>query len=251
MYIVDNQVMTASHRTTTESDSQILLAVDMQNIEHCYDKGSTQPVLNIPQWQIKLGDQIFLYGHSGSGKTTLLNILAGVLRPTRGILNILDQPFSDYSASKKDKFRAQHIGVVFQQFNLVPFLTVLENIKLAHHFSSSKKMNVTEVAANMLAKLRLSADLLHRPTNQLSVGQQQRIAIARALINQPELLLVDEPTSALDAAARDAFMTLLTETCSELSTTLIFVSHDMQLEKHFSISTSMHELSDVKEPQTC
>jgi putative ABC transport system ATP-binding protein len=146
------------------------------------------------------------------------------------------------SGRQRDKFRAQHIGVVFQQFNLIPYLSVMKNIQLANYFASSGNKAIEESAKALLSKLKLPLTTLDKRSSELSVGQQQRVAIARALINAPEILLVDEPTSALDMSARDAFMQVLIETCDAANTTMVFVSHDMSLKDYFKASVAMPEL---------
>jgi len=224
-------------------------AIALNDVKYHYSDSNSSG-LHIPTWKVHYGDRVFLHGHSGSGKTTLLNLLAGVLTPQSGELSLLGKPFSALPARQRDKFRAQHIGVVFQQFNLIPYLSVLKNIELATYFAKAGKTNVADAAEALLIGLNLPATILHQPANSLSVGQQQRVAIARALINKPEILLVDEPTSALDAAARDAFMTMLIDMCKQQNTTLIFVSHDMYLKKFFETSVEMSSLkqSSLKQP---
>lgn len=227
-------------------NSSAPVAIRLKDVQHRYPK--SQVTLSVAHWEVQAGDRVFLHGPSGSGKTTLLNLLAGVLQPDGGEIALLDQSFSSLPTRKRDKFRARHIGVVFQQFNLVPHLSVLKNIRLAAYFADNKT-NVDSKAAGMIEALRLSPDVLHQSAGSLSVGQQQRVAIARALINEPEILLVDEPTSALDTDARDAFMTMLTALCETHNTTLIFVSHDKSLESYLSSSVSLSALCALKEAE--
>ena len=216
-------------------------AININELSYRYDKSDKAPFY-IPKWQVKQGEHVFLYGDSGSGKTTLLNLLGGVLTPQNGDIILFNKPFSALPSRQRDKFRSQHIGVVFQQFNLIPYLSVLKNIQLASYFAKAGNTQVKQEATTLLSKLKLSADILHKPANTLSVGQQQRIAIARALINKPALLLVDEPTSALDASTRDAFMKLLIALCQQHTITLIFVSHDMHLQRFFKRSVEIASL---------
>ncbi len=225
-------------------------AVSVRGLGHKYHKLDSAG-LYVPEWTLKRGEQVFLHGESGSGKSTLLNLLAGVLTPNEGSINLLGQPFSEKSSRWRDSFRAKHIGVVFQKFNLIPYLSVLKNIQLAAYFAKSKVVNLEEKTLQLLVKLKLPASTLHRPARELSVGQQQRVAIARALINQPELLLVDEPTSALDTSARNAFMVMLTELCQGGNTAMIFVSHDMYLERFFEKSKAMSSLCQLRESNEC
>ena len=215
--------------------------IQLDNLCHQY-KQQKVPSLVIPHWQVEQNQQVFLHGDSGSGKSTLLNLLSGVLTPTSGSIQILAQHLETMSNSQRDRFRAQNIGVVFQTFNLVPYLSVLKNIELAVYFAKSDKQHLTARIEQLLNKLNLSLDLLHKPVNQLSIGQQQRVAIVRALINEPQLLLVDEPTSALDASARDAFLSVLVEMSKEHNTSMVFVSHDKSIEKYFSSSVEIESL---------
>jgi putative ABC transport system ATP-binding protein len=224
---------------TTATENNALLAIHVEGIEYQYHSASEKSDLTIKQFNLQQGERVFLYGDSGSGKTTLLNLLAGVLKPSKGTIHLLGQAFSSLPNRQRDRFRARHIGVVFQQFNLIPYLSVMKNIQLASYFASTEPNTVEEVAKDMLSKLKLPANTLHKRASELSVGQQQRVAIARALINQPEILLVDEPTSALDASARDAFMSVLIETCQAANTTMIFVSHDMGIQDYFDNSIAM------------
>lgn len=209
-------------------------AIHMSDVRHEYRGESDVTSLNIPHWQVEYGDKVFLHGDSGSGKSTLLNLLSGVLLPHSGVISLLGQNTTVMSNTKRDHFRAQHIGVVFQTFNLIPYLSVLDNIELAAHLANNTSPALKDKAAQLLGSLHLDTSLLHRPVKQLSIGQQQRIAIVRALINDPELLLVDEPTSALDASARDAFMQALMDTATQHNTTMVFVSHDHALRDYFS-----------------
>lgn len=177
---------------------------------------------------------MFLKGASGSGKSTLLNLLAGVLAAPIDTVRLLNQDLAALSSRQRDRFRARHVGMVFQQFNLIPYLSVIDNIQMASHFAGLSRSATEERAQRLFDSLKLSNTLLRQRADQLSVGQQQRVAIARALINDPEILLADEPTSALDSELRDRFIHLLLELCQRQNSTLIFVSHDMQLAQHFS-----------------
>jgi len=221
----------------TESPAIKLEAVYLQ-----YDNSNSDVGIYIPAWTVKRGERILLYGESGSGKTTILNLLSGILIPNQGSIEILRQPFSSLPSHRRDRFRAQHIGVVFQQFNLIPYLSVLKNIELACYFAKSNTRKTKAACVELLEQLKLSASILCRPANSLSVGQQQRVAIARALINNPEILLVDEPTSAPDTAAKESFMAILMKMCTLSGTTLVFVSHDMDLRYYFESSIEVSSL---------
>ncbi|TPV57415.1 ABC transporter ATP-binding protein [Aestuariibacter sp. GS-14] len=222
--------------------------IQLNAVSFCYPQSKN--TLRIADWQVKQGERIFLHGKSGSGKTTLLNLLSGILTPEQGSITILDEPFSALTESKRDRFRARHIGVVFQQFNLISHLTVAQNIRLAAHFAGNLPPN-NDRLKTLINALHLPADVLQKKAQQLSVGQQQRVAIARALVNEPEILLVDEPTSALDADARDAFMTLLIDLCEAHNTTLIFVSHDQSLSKYLTSRVSVNDILVFEETNAC
>lgn len=200
-------------------------------------------VLDIEALRIERGERVFLHGPSGSGKSTLLSLLAGVLVPTAGEVRVLGRNLGALGGAARDRFRADHVGFVFQQFNLIPYLTVIENVCLPCGFSASRRgracgeRSVLAEAMRLLSQLGMSGnDLAHRGATALSVGQQQRVAAARALIGSPELIIADEPTSALDAARRANFVDLLFEECRRAGSTLVFVSHDASLKGSFDRS---------------
>jgi len=229
---------------------------------------SDKPIIDINKWRLNKSEHVFLYGPSGCGKSTLLNLLSGILAPQQGTVSILNTDITTLKPSKRDRFRAQHIGVVFQQFNLIPYLSVLDNIRLAMYFANGDvdKESANEENANaqstynnsthiknatkqerivsMLQALQLPKDCIQQKASELSVGQQQRVAIARALINKPDVLIVDEPTSALDASAKNAFMKVLVETVTSSNAALIFVSHDQSLASHFKRVESLTDIND-------
>jgi putative ABC transport system ATP-binding protein len=236
--------MTVSSDARLSSNTE--LAIELSNVSYRYDKNRSQLDLSISDWQVPAGRKLFLRGESGSGKTTVLNLIAGVLVPDAGDIRLLGERFSTLSARKRDVFRAKHIGVVYQQFNLIPFVSVLKNVQLAAHFGATSPDQVESTLAELLPKLALSTDCLSKPAGHLSVGQQQRIAIARALINHPDILLVDEPTSALDAMARDSFMEVLIELCDKFNTTLLFVSHDTYLQQYFKDVIDIAQLNSAQ-----
>ncbi len=208
-------------------------------------------LLDIPSFTLQRGESLFLKGPSGSGKTTLLGLLGGVQKPNRGSIRLLDQDLSTLSASARDRFRVDHTGYICQQFNLLPFLSVRENVELPCHFSTLRTSravqrhgSVAKATNALLAHLGLhQPELLQRRAGDLSIGQQQRVAAARALIGQPELVIADEPTSALDADAREAFLELLFAECREAGSSLLFVSHDQSLARLFDRSLSLAELN--------
>ncbi|WP_412972199.1 ABC transporter ATP-binding protein [Glaciecola sp. MF2-115] len=234
-----------------EVNSERELAVDVDSLAFSYVVN--KPIINIKKWRLAKSEHVFMYGPSGCGKSSLLNLLSGILAPQQGNVSILGQDLSRLKNSERDRFRAKHIGVVFQAFNLVPYLSVLDNIKLAMHFADDKqtlsKMESRSKVLSLLEALQLAPQCLDELAGELSVGQQQRVAIARALINQPELLIVDEPTSALDASAKDAFMKVLIDTATRSQAALIFVSHDMSLAQHFERVESMADINKVNDAE--
>lgn len=196
--------------------------------------GAPADTLALPALSMAPAEAIFLRGASGSGKSTLLAMLAGVLVPTAGTLTLLGHETARLSGPARDRLRADHIGVIFQQFNLLPWLPVRENVRLPLRFSARRRAQAAPgEAERLLAAMGLPEPLWSRPAAQLSVGQQQRVAAARALIGRPALILADEPTSALDEEARDAFMALLLRCCAEAGSALVFVSHDVRLAARF------------------
>lgn len=206
--------------------------IQANNLQYTWP-GAEQPTLDIASFQIQPGEAVFLQGASGSGKSTLLSLLAGTLTTQTGSLEVLDTDLSSLSARQRDHFRASHIGIVFQQFNLLPFLTVGGNLRLAARFAKGTGQDIEARGKQLLESLRLDSGLMERRADQLSVGQQQRVAIARAVINEPELVIADEPTSALDADARDHFIKLLMSIREFSGCTIVFASHDHGLADFF------------------
>jgi putative ABC transport system ATP-binding protein len=195
-----------------------------------------QACLDIPALEIAPGEHVFLHGPSGSGKSTLLGLLGGIALPERGSIELLGQIITTMSGRARDRFRADHIGFIFQQFNLLPWLSALDNVLLPCTFSASRKQRAgaaQEQAARLLSHLDLAPALWDKPAAELSVGQQQRVAAARALIGQPEILIADEPTSALDAPRQFAFIDLLLNEATAAGSALLYVSHDQRLAAHF------------------
>lgn len=201
----------------------------------------------LPALKVARGERVFLHGASGSGKSTLLNLLSGVLRAQAGTVRVLGEELGSLSGARRDRFRAEHLGIVFQLFNLIPYLSVIENVCLPCRFAPERRQRalraggtVAGEARRLLANLDLTdPKLLQRSVTALSVGQQQRVAAARALIGAPELVLADEPTSALDADRRAAFLDLLFRQCGQNGTTLLFASHDALLAPLFDRSVEV------------
>lgn len=220
------------------------MAIELRDVRFAYAEAPDKSVLDIPHWSVPRGEQVFLHGPSGTGKSTLLNLVSGMLPASHGEVLVLGQALGDLSTRQRDRFRANHIGYVFQQFNLIPYLDAVDNVQLASHFSNQRKSAPShEEITELLATLKLSRDDWETPTGRLSIGQQQRVAIARALINQPELLIADEPTSSLDQVNRDNFMAVLMSMAEQSGITLLFVSHDMSLARFFKRVDAITDLN--------
>jgi putative ABC transport system ATP-binding protein len=211
------------------------MAIELENIRFHYPHHPSHPILNISSWKLGKGESVFIHGPSGGGKSTLLHILSGLFTPSQGQVTVLGSRFDTMTVRNRDRFRAAHIGYVFQQFNLIPYLSAFDNILLASTFSSRcNRVNRNTRIKHLLDSLNISETVWNKPTRDLSIGQQQRIAIARALINTPQLLIADEPTSSLDTTNRDSFMSLLMSVVKEHNMSLVFVSHDLSLSNYFS-----------------
>ena len=223
-------------------------ALRLQNVKFTYQQDKAL-ILDIPFWELTTGSCVFLRGASGSGKSTLLNLLSGMLVVTEGELSIAGTQLSELSARQRDRFRANHIGVVFQQFNLISYLSVMDNVLLAAHFVDGVTVDIKQKARELFAQLNISPDLYRQKAMHLSIGQQQRVAIVRALLNSPDILLVDEPTSALDTENRDAFMRLLLRVVKAQGASLVFVSHDLSLASYFETTLELSSINRVQNSQ--
>ena len=209
---------------------------------------TSDPVLDIKQWQVFAGERWCIYGPSGSGKTTLLNVLTGLLTPENGAVSLLGQPLADASAAMRDRLRADHLGYIFQQFNLLPYLSVFDNVRLPVELSSSRRarslanfVTINAEAEHWLSALDLPQTLWQQSVIRLSIGQQQRVAAARALMGAPELIIADEPTSALDPANGERFIEAFNSACRERQTALVMVSHDVAFREQFDRLWPLHE----------
>jgi putative ABC transport system ATP-binding protein len=221
--------------------------VEIANLNFYYRPAKT--VLKIAELNIAKGEKIFLYGPSGSGKTTLLGILAGVLRANEGSVKVLGQDLTQMSGPACDALRGAHIGYIFQMFNLIPYLNVLENIMLPCRVSQERHRRLNgrsraDEAKSLAGRLGIGPIATDNVVD-LSVGQQQRVAAARALLGAPELIIADEPTSSLDEDHREGFLKLLFDQCRDLGSTLIFVSHDRRMMPLFDRAISLAEINRV------
>lgn len=227
--------------------------VQLSELQFSWPK-QTKPVINIAEFSLGRGEHLFLQGPSGSGKTTLLSLIAAVLSPQSGSVVIDNVELGSLRRSQRDQFRVDHIGLVFQQFNLLPFLSVSENVQLSCRFSKSRRARAggTKSALNketlrLLDAMKIdSEEIGHRSTSQLSVGQQQRVAVARALIGRPPLIIADEPTSSLDSDSRQAFLELLFSETKAAGSSLLFVSHDASLASAFDRSVDLRTINKAQ-----
>lgn len=218
--------------------------IDVVDLQFSWPRAA-QPTLHIAEFALHAAEKMFLHGPSGCGKSTLLSLLAGIHLPQRGAVRVLGQDLAALSGPRRDRFRADHVGYVFQQFNLLPYLSVLDNVLLPCRFSKRRQQRAgrpAHAAQELLARLDLHGQL-KQPVSALSVGQQQRVALARALIGAPEILIADEPTSALDAERCASFLQLLFECAAEAHTAVLLVSHDQQLAAQFDRSVSLAKLN--------
>ena len=211
------------------------LAVELRDVVFRWQDGDAF-VLELPELVLAAGEYLFVHGPSGSGKSTLLNLIGGVVQPARGEVRLLGQPLAALGTAARDAFRAAHTGFIFQQFNLIPYLSVLDNVLLPCRFSQRRAERAgdqLQEARRLLSALDIAPELWTRPAHRLSVGQQQRVAAARALLGKPEIIIADEPTSALDAGRQAAFLDLLLAEARAAGSSVLFVSHDLALADHF------------------
>ncbi|MCB6184931.1 ABC transporter ATP-binding protein [Leeia sp. TBRC 13508] len=209
------------------------------------------PCLDIPTFHLQQGESVFLHGASGSGKSTFLGLIAGLQQVKHGELTVMGKSLKEMRNHQRDQFRADYLGIIFQQFNLIPYLSVIDNVLLSCQFSKLRKQQVlstgqslSEAATTLLHALDISD--IHLSVNQLSVGQQQRVAAARALMGKPALIIADEPTSSLDAERQNAFLHLLKNACQVAGSALLFVSHDLRLADTFDRTISMADINHAK-----
>lgn len=206
--------------------------------------------LALEQLEVPGGKTLFLHGPSGSGKSTLLGLLAGVLSARQGKVEMLGVDWAALPSGRRDARRADHVGYIFQQFNLLPYLSALDNVLLPCRFSQLRRSRAAALsgsprssAESLLQRVGLSSTIWAKPASRLSVGQQQRVAAARALIGAPEVVVADEPTSALDTELRDSFVALLLAECHAAGSSLVFVSHDRQLAAQFDMNVALGEIN--------
>jgi len=236
-----------SHTQATAQSQSAGPAVDLHDMTFAWGERAT--LLDIADLTIDRGERVFLHGPSGSGKSTLLGLLGGVLTPAAGRLRVLGEDLPHFGGRARDKFRADNLGIIFQMFNLLPYLSVKDNVLLSCRFSKRRAQRAAErggiahEADRLLTVLGFPDEALARPVIELSVGQQQRVAAARALIGRPQLIIADEPTSALDTDIRRTFVDLLSDECAGSGAALVFVSHDLSLASSFDRTISLTEIN--------
>lgn len=225
-------------------------AIEIKNLRHAWP--GSPALLDLPEFQVEAGERVFLAGRSGSGKSTLLSLIAGVTPIQSGQISVLGQAMDPRRPRDRDRLRADQIGVIFQMFNLVPYLDAVENILLPLNFSDRRRQTaggnkaaIQTEAQRLLSYLGLDDDAIHRPAANLSVGQQQRVAAARALIGAPGLIIADEPTSALDEDSRNDFLDLLTQEAGRSGAALLFVSHERSLAPRFDRVVELDALNTL------
>jgi len=206
--------------------------LEIRNLQKSYSEpsGKLLQILDVPQLDIAQGEQVVLRGESGGGKTTLLHIISGIVSADSGSIRLDGMELTKFSESTRDRIRADKMGYVFQTFNLLPAFTALENVRLGMTFAK-KKMNA-ERGKELLNKVGLS-DRMHYLPSQLSVGQQQRVAVARALANKPRLLLADEPTANVDPANQKRIIDLIRDVCREELVAILMVTHSDEIASRF------------------
>ena len=224
--------------------------IEVQDLRFSWVK-NTPPVLTVDAFKVDKGEHVFLQGPSGSGKTTLLSLLGGVVSPSTGTIDINGIEVSSLSGARRDQFRVDEIGFIFQMFNLIPYLSPVQNVLLPCRFSAKRRQrasengSINEEAKRLLIQLGLEAELDRKSSSALSVGQQQRVAAARALIGSPAVVIADEPTSALDADARVNFLHLLFAECQRTEATVLFVSHDGALAEQFDRTVNLKDINSA------
>jgi len=224
--------------------------LEIRNLRFAWPGG--QDCLRIADLSVEPGETVFLHGPSGCGKSTLLSLMAGVLIPQSGHVALLGTPWDKLPAMRRDRYRVDHVGYIFQQFNLLPYLTAFDNVLLPCRFSGKRRDaavrragSVDAEAAHWLTGMGIGPSNWSRPAHALSVGQQQRVAAARALVGQPGLIIADEPTSALDEDRREAFLDLLLAACAEAASAVVLVSHDSRMAKRFARQVSLPSINQA------
>jgi putative ABC transport system ATP-binding protein len=224
-------------------------AVSFANVEYTW-RGSSPFTLAIENFMLARGEKLLLLGPSGSGKSTFLSLLAGIVAPDKGEIDVLGTNMAQLSGAARDRFRVEHFGIIFQMFNLLPYGSLIDNVLLPLHFSPTRRARALEtgaldaVAARLLETLGLDKSVIAAAkAANLSVGQQQRVAAARALIGSPQIIVADEPTSALDRNTEGAFLNLLFAQSASVGASVVMVSHDEGLARYFDRVVSLDKIA--------
>lgn len=223
------------------------LLLELRNLRYAWP-GDRHPVIDLESLHLEIGEKVFMFGPSGSGKSTLLGLVAGLITPQQGQILFKGLELNALGGAGRDRFRAEHLGVIFQQFNLLPWLDLTSNVMLPCRFSKARAAHAGDVkrsAESLLESMGLAPELWRRRSDSISVGQQQRVAAARALIGKPDLILADEPTSALDHDRRVEFLELLFQQVDAAQSTLLFVSHDRELSGRFDRAIDLTQLNQT------
>jgi len=215
--------------------------IDLESLEIVFGSGKDAlKVLDIPHWHVEEGERVAIFGPSGSGKSTFLHALAGLLPPSSGRLTVCGHSLEGMSEAERDHFRAQYIGYIYQNFNLLQGFTALENVLVGMTFSPHK--GDPEEAEHLLSEVGLSHRLKYHPS-QMSSGEQQRVAVARALANRPKLLLADEPTASLHPVNKEDVLRLLLDICERYGCTLVVVTHEREVISLFKKTVTFLEFN--------
>ncbi len=220
------------------------MILQLQNVKKSFREpdGHRLPILNVPRFSVERGEQMVLVGPSGCGKTTLLHVIAGISRADSGVIRIDGIDIAQLSEAARDRFRAARIGYIFQTFNLLPGFSALENVMLGMTFARGRKDRSR--AEGLIERVGLSSRATHKPS-ALSVGEQQRVAVARALANRPSLILADEPTANVDRGNQQQIVELIRETCREERVTLVLVTHSLEVSEQFD---RVDRLESINQP---
>ncbi|NKB53376.1 MAG: ATP-binding cassette domain-containing protein [Rhizobiaceae bacterium] len=239
----------AAATAAAETDAAAAAAVSIEDLRFRFSNDSHSFALEISSLKIEIGERVALVGPSGSGKSTLLGLICGILTPSNGSINVFGQQLEKMSGRQRDKFRADTLGVIFQQLNLLPYLSVLDNVILALEFSHQRHLTASqkqEKARYLLDRLGLGrTELAMQKAAQLSVGQQQRVAAARAFVGAPPLIIADEPTSALDEDRQSEFVDLLFSQQQHNQATLLMVTHNTRLAARFDRVLELADLCNL------
>ena len=223
-------------------------AIAMRDVR--FDWPGGQFGLDVPTFDVKQNETVLLLGQSGSGKSTLLSLICGILAPSQGVIQVAGTDIGALGRASRDKFRADHIGIIFQMFNLLPYATALDNILVPLRFSKARRARVQSPKSEALALTRAlglpDALVIRAQAATLSVGQQQRVAVARAMIGNPKVVIADEPTSALDSDAQGEFLDLVFGQVQEAEAALLMVSHDERLADRFDRVVRLDQIAHVR-----